>query len=202
MKTIFVDESGDLGRKERFFVIALINPNNSKRILNFMRKFCVKNTIQEVKGSQIDFSQKQDIINKLGKENDHSISYIVADKNHIEPKLFEDKNVCYNFLFSILIENTIRQTKDNITILLDNHSTKVKSINSLADYIKIKAYTQWGFVNNLHVSYVDSKHSKIIQAVDVAANAIYAKYIYGKEHLYSSLNIIESIKFPLNKFNT
>jgi len=45
MKTLFVDESGDLGTKERYFVIALLVPQKSKRISNFMRKFCVKNTI-------------------------------------------------------------------------------------------------------------------------------------------------------------
>ena len=83
---------------------------------------------------------------------------------------------------------------------MDNHSTKTKSINSLCDYIKIKAFTQWNYRYNLDIRYVDSKDSKTIQAADVVANAIYAKYIYGKDHFYNMLTISESIKFPQNKF--
>ena len=201
MKTIFIDESGDLGTKERYFVIAMLAPQRSKRISNFMKRFCVANSIQEVKGSQINFAQKQALLNRLCSANDYTISYIVADKLSIDnKKILEDKNLCYNYLLSFLLKKTIKSSQEDITILLDNHSTKVKSINSLCDYIKIKAFTQWGFTHNLSITFVDSKNSKVIQAVDVVANAIYAKYRYGKEHFYKMLTISESIKFPYNKF--
>lgn len=201
MKTFFIDESGDLGIKGRYFVITLLAPQRSKRISNFMRKFCARNNLQEIKASQLSFSQKQIIFNRLCGANDYTISYIVADKLNIDnKKILEDKNLCYNYLFSFLVKKTIKSTKEDITLLLDNHSTKVKSINSLADYIKIKAYTQWGFTHQLNVSYVDSKSSKVVQAADVVSNAIYAKYTYGKEHFYNQLTISESIKFPYSKF--
>ncbi len=200
MKTFFIDESGDLGTKGRYFVITLLAPQKSKRISNFMRRFCAMNSIQEVKASQLSFSQKQSIINKLCSANDYTISYIVADKSNIDKKILEDKNLCYNYLFSFLVKKTIKSTREDITLLLDNHSTKVKSINSLADYIKIKAYTQWGFVYNLDIHYVDSKRSKIVQATDLVSNAIYAKYTYGKDYFYGMLTISETIKFPYNKF--
>ena len=201
MITVFVDESGELGMKEQYFVIAMLVPQRGKRISNFMKRFCVKNKLNEVKASQLEFSQKQEIFNKLTSANDYTISYIVVDKHNIDnQKLFADKNLFYNYLFSFLIKKTIRSSREDISILLDNHSTRVKSINSLCDYIKIKALTQWGYQNNLHIQYVDSKNSKIIQATDVIANAIYAKYIYGKDHFYKMLTISESIKFPQSKF--
>ncbi|OGY96561.1 MAG: hypothetical protein A2122_02535 [Candidatus Liptonbacteria bacterium GWB1_49_6] len=201
MKTFFIDESGDLGTKERYFVITLLAPQKSKRIINFMRKFCAKNSIQEVKASQLSFPQKQFIFNKLCSTNDYTISYIVADKLNIDnKKILEDKNLCYNYLLSFLVKKTIKSAHEDITLLLDNHSTKVKSINSLADYVKIKAFTQWGFTHNLNIRYVDSRSSKVVQATDVASNAIYAKYTYGKDHFYSKLTISESIKFPASKF--
>lgn len=201
MKTFFVDESGDLGTKERYFVITLLAPQKSKRISNFMRKFCVRNAVQEVKASQLSFGQKQIIFNKLCSANDYAVSYIVADKLNIDnKKILEDKNLCYNYLFSFLVRKTIRSTQEDITILLDNHSTKVKSINSLADYIRLKAYTQWGYTHTLNICYVDSKSSKVVQATDVISNAIYAKYTYGKVHFYGMLTISESIKFPYSKF--
>lgn len=201
MKTFFIDESGDLGMKGRYFIITLFAPQKSKRITNFMKKFCAKSTISEVKASQLSFPQKQLIFDKLCSANDYTISYIVADKLNIDnKKILEDKNLCYNYLFSFLIKKTIKSTQEDVTLLLDNHSTKVKSINSLADYIKIKAFTQWGFTRGLNIRYVDSKNSKVIQATDVISNAIYAKYTYNKDHFYKKLTISESIKFPYSKF--
>lgn len=202
MITVFVDESGDLGQNGgRYFVIVILVPQRSKRISNFMKKFCAKNGLQEVKASNLEFDQKQEIFNRLTSANDYSISYIVADKQHINnPQLFKDKNLLYNYLFSFLIKKTVRSSNSDICILLDNHSTKTKSINSLSDYIKIKAFTQWDHKYSMDIQYVDSKKSKIIQAADVIANAIYARYLYNKEHFYKMLTISESIKFPQDKF--
>lgn len=202
MITVFVDESGDLGlRGNRYFVIAAIVPQRGKRIVNFMKDFCVENGLSEVKASVLPFSQKQFIFNKLTSANDYTISYIVADKKNIDnQKLFEDKNLLYNYLFSFLIRKTLKSAKEDVKILLDNHSTKTRSINSLCDYIKIKAYTQWNFKYNLHIVYTDSKDSKMIQVADVIANAIYAHYLYTKDHFYRMLTISESIKFPEGKF--
>ena len=107
-----------------------------------MKKFCVRNKLDEIKSSKLEFREKQVIFNKLCSANDYTTSYIVADKLNLNEMIFRDKNLCYNYLFSFLVRKTIKSTNDDVTILLDNHSTKVKSINSLADYIKIKAYTQ------------------------------------------------------------
>lgn len=202
MITVFVDESGDLGQKgNRYFVIAIIVPQKGKRIKNFIKNFCIKNNINEVKASKLSFSEKQELFNKLSYANDYSVSYIVADKQNIEKgQLFKDKNLLYNYLFSFLIKKTIKSSNEDVCILLDNHSTKTKSINSLCDYIKIKAFTNWSYNHNLHISYVDSKNSKIVQMADVIANAIYANYLYGKKHFYNMITISESIKFPQSNF--
>ena len=103
-------------------------------------------------------------------------------------------------MFSFLAQSIIQNVDDDVTILLDNHSTKVKSINSLADYIKIKAYTQWNYNHSLTLCYVDSKESKVVQAADMVANAIYAKYTYGRHHFYNMLTLRDSIRFPFEKF--
>ena len=59
MKTLFIDESGDLGTKERYFVIAMLVPQRSKRIVNFMRRFIAQNGLSEVKGTLLTTPQKQ-----------------------------------------------------------------------------------------------------------------------------------------------
>lgn len=204
MITVFVDESGNLGKKDRYFVIAMVLPQKTKRISNFVKSFCAKNSIGEVHASELSFHQKQELFNRLTSANDYTISYVVLDKSNLDnKKLFEDKNLLYNYLFSYLIKKTIRSNPlEDICILLDNHTIKVKSINSLSDYIKIKAFTQWGYKNNLQISYVDSKNSKTIQVSDIIANAVYAHYMYGKSHFYKMLTISESIKFPQSKFGS
>lgn len=141
MADIYVDESGDLGRKgERYFVIALIAAKNQKRLKNIVKHFCASNNINEIKASRLAFPEKQGLINKLCSIDDHQISYIVVDKRNIaNTKLFEDKNLIYNYIFQHLIKPIIKASVTDLDIVLDNHSIKVKSANSLREYIKIKA---------------------------------------------------------------
>jgi hypothetical protein len=204
MADIYVDESGDLGQNsERFFVIALIVAQKQERIKNIVKHFCAEHAIKEIKASMLDFPDKQDLLNKLASTDDHSISYVVVDKKHIrKTKLFEDKNLIYNYIFQHLIKPIIKNSTADLEIILDNHSTKVKSINSLSDYIKIKAYAEWNVQWNLNIHYMDSKQCKLLQMADLIANSIYGHYLYKKNHLYNLLKIDHSIKFPHGKFNT
>jgi len=80
MKTLFVDESGNLGTKDRYFVLVLLAPQRPKRITNFMRKFCAKHDLPEIKASKLSIPRKQEIFNKLCSANDYTVSYIVLDK--------------------------------------------------------------------------------------------------------------------------
>lgn len=197
---LYIDESGTLGKKDRYFIIAMINPYNKNRIKNFLKKHCAQNGLEEVHGKCLTFPEKQKLIHKLAKKPDHHISYIVADKHHLFEKILKDKNLCFNYLMKYLLKKTITEANENVNILLDEHTVKVKSINSLADYIKIQAYSSWGFKHEINLTYTDSRACKLVQAADLIANTLYGKYNYNKSHLYDSLNIKESIKFPHNKF--
>lgn len=199
---LYFDESGNLGKKDRYFVIAMLLPVNKKRIRNFTRRFCAKLGHDEIKASKLKFTQKQSLLYKLSKIPDNKISYIVADKFNIESKrLLRDTNLCFNYLFMHLVKKVVSNAREDINMLIDEHTIKVGSINSLKDYLRIKAYTEWGFENELNISFTDSKNSKLVQTADLAANTIYARYNYNKKHLYSMLNISESIRFPYKKFS-
>lgn len=198
---LYFDESGNLGKKDRYFVIAMLMPVNKNRIKNFAKRFCAKAGHDEIKASNLAFPQKQDLLYKLAKIPDNKVSYIVADKINIESqKLLKDTNLCFNYLFMHLVKQAISNAKEDVNLLIDEHTIKVGSINSLKDYLRIKAYTEWGFVNELNICFTDSKNSKLVQVTDLAANAIYARYNYNKKHLYNMLNISQSIKFPYKKF--
>ena len=62
---LFIDESGNLGKKDRFFVIALLYPANKKRILNIAKHFNTRMKIEEIKGSKLSVPHKQYLILKM-----------------------------------------------------------------------------------------------------------------------------------------
>ncbi|MEI6397026.1 MAG: DUF3800 domain-containing protein [Candidatus Taylorbacteria bacterium] len=204
MTNVYVDESGDLGQGgERFFVIASILTEKSSRIKNIVKHFCAKKNIKEIKASKLTFSEKQKLLNQLSSVEDHKVFYIAVDKKHIyNTKLFEDKNLIYNYIFQHLIKPIIKNSSTDLDIILDNHSTKVKSINSLREYIRIKAYAEWNIKYNINIRYMDSRECKLIQMTDVAANCIYGHYLHNKDHFYRMLRIDKSIRFPHNTFGT
>ena len=70
----------------------------------------------------------------------------------------------------------------------------------MAEYIRIKAYTDWGFDYSIQVDYLDSKADRLIQAADFVSGNVYQRYNRNKLHVYSILNPDVSIKFPNAQF--
>lgn len=204
---IFIDESGNLGKGGRFFVISALTPDNPSRIKNIIKRCCVKfrkpEVLDEIKGKVLTFSRKQEILHKFNKKDDFHCHYIVADKNHLSQKLLKDNNICFNYLASHLLKPILKGTDENIQVIIDNRSIKVASRNSLQDYIKLKALTEWGFEKKISFEYKDSKEVKNLQAIHLIANVVYGRYTYKKEHLYTLISnkFIHCIEFPENKFN-
>jgi len=205
---IFIDESGNLGKSGRFFVISALAPNNPKRIKNIIKRCCVKfrkpEVLDEIKGKILTFSRKQEILQKLNKKDDFQCHYVVADKKYLYPELLADNNICFNYLASHLLKPILKGANENIQIIMDNRSMKVASKNFLKDYIKLKCLTRWEVSNKISFEYRDSKDVKNLQAIHLIANVVYGKYTYEKEHLYGLIDnkFVHRIKFPRNKFHT
>lgn len=207
---IYIDESGNLGVDGRYFVIAAILPSNPKRVKNLVKNCCLHigketGTIPvELKGSDLSLPQRQNFINRLISKDDFSCSYIVADKNHLLPKILEDKNVCFNYLASHLLKPILKGLSEDAQIIFDNHTVKVTSLNSLEDYIKIEAYTKWGFQHDLSIEFKDSKNYRNLQAVDVLSNTIYRKFDKNVNYPYDLLlpKFGYKVRFPFQKFGT
>lgn len=208
---IAFDESGTIGKKERYFVIAALIVKDDaakKRISNLVKRtkagFTNPEKRAELKGSLLTTPQKQRFLNNLSAQQDHQIAYLVADKNHIDPKIYSQKNLTFNFLFGVLLKSFIRSYPENIDLCIDNRTVKVTSLNSLKDYIMIEAFTKWDFRHDLNIHLEDSKSDNLLQAIDVVANAIWGKYNYGTDQLYNTLNgfYIRKQHFPYTKFGT
>ena len=214
-RCIIFDESGNLGKSGRYFVIACIDTNECKSLHNIMkRKLKIADTMypemknghaHEIKAVDAYPAVKYHILECISSKN-LSISYIVVDLNHVKPKLLEDKNIIYNYVMKILLDRMItsRDRGTKINILCDNKTTKIASKNSFEDYIKIHFNFEKDYDIDLNVKYLDSDagNAFIIQAADYVANAIYTFYEYGN-NMYSDVirtkfDIIE--RFPYEKF--
>lgn len=214
-RCIIFDESGNLGRVGRYFVIACIDTKECKALHNIMKRK-LKDAqklfpelgaqhAHEVKANEAYPCVKYHILECMVKK-DIKISYIVADLQHVEARLLEDKNILYNYLMKLLISRmiTIADKGTKINLLCDNKTTKVASANSFKDYIKLYLNYECGYDLDLNIVYMDSDAGDafVVQAADYVANAVYTYYEYGnniyKGVIDSKVTIME--KFPWKKF--
>lgn len=210
---MYFDESGNLGNGGKYFVIACVLTKNPKLLHNTMKKtllYIKKNyknakfNSNELKANVANKEIKEIIINNICKK-DVSVSYIVAQKKYIQDNLKDDKNCLYNFLLKILLQNYNKQFRNSkVSLILDNKTIKVKSINSFKDYINI----YWNYEKKLNiyikVEYKDSKAKDAynIQAADYIANAIFTRYEYNNSYYYNLLKHKRGVveRFPRDKF--
>lgn len=209
----YFDESGNLGKSNRYFVIASILTKEPKALHNKMKKvlkYIKKNYDNlvwngvELKANSCKGEVRAHIYDAIVSK-DVKISYIVVDKHNLTKNFLEDKNRAYNYFLKVLLDKYHDIFRDNnVYLKLDNRSIKVKSLNSFNDYINIHINLELQLNCNLNVEYLESnsKAAYNIQAADFIANAIFAKYEYGNSKYYDMFAEKVDIyqKFPYKKF--
>lgn len=209
---LFIDESGNLGKQGRYFVIALIETCNSKKLHRDVKKTLLRIKTQFPKTKKGSHEIKATHANGISKDffirnvysNDTKISYIVLDKNNLEPRFLEDKNRAYNYLLKLLLDNLGFKRGESFFIGLDNKTVKVSSLNSFEDYINIHFNYELCINAKIKVMYIDSDSGcgYSVQAADYVASFIWAKYEYGDVYYYNMLNshMSKRLRFPLSSF--
>ncbi|WP_254068522.1 DUF3800 domain-containing protein [Brevibacillus sp. 7WMA2] len=206
------DESGNLGTAGRYFTIACVGTPNTKPLTNIMKKSSLRvkqrfpqfESEREIKASDSFPVIKDYILRKIASK-DVDIRYVVADLQHVMESLLRDENLLYNYLLQFLIVPVAKRADvTNLVLNLDKRTIKVKSTNSFEDYINIKLNYELNCNVNLTVNYLESQNSYAIQAADFIANAVYAKYEYGKDEYYNLFNhkIVHRELFPRKLFGT
>ena len=191
-KYFIFDESGNLGSTGRFFVIACVETDNYKTLNHVMKRklgkakqlfpelACLHS--HEIKAKDAYPCIKYHIAETLAKK-DIRISYIVADLHHVKPALLSEKNIFYNYLMRLLLDHLLsaEDSGKTIHIIYDNHTTKVGSVNSLAEYLQL----HFVYDKDYDISFVfqskdsDAADAYSVQAADYVANSIYSYYEYG-----------------------
>lgn len=215
MIQVFIDESGNMGRGGRYFVLAAVvfdtekGAHRNKRIIRKEQQLIAKEqksaSIEEIKSSRLSFPQRQRILNKMIAKADVDFFYLVVDKEHVELlKHGKPKNLVYNYLAKLLTDSIFAKYNDDFDVIFDQRTTAVKSMNSLTDYITINAYTLFDHIHhNISAKQMDSKTAYLLQAADVLAGTVYKAYTKQNRHFLDliSSRIVHSDEFPRSNFS-
>lgn len=208
MIEVFIDESGNLGKGGKYFVIsAVVCPDDKSkyRLKRIFKKACLKYSssnrpLKEIKTNKLKFPRIQELATQIVSKPDHEIFLLIVEKKHFKTKL--DSNLTYMYLSGILIKQILKSYDDDITITFDARDVKQTSITAISDYLKIKAYQDWDFKYSLDVYRKESHLVYCLQLADFASNCTYRFYTDGKKQ---SLNILKPriekrIEYPIGKF--
>jgi len=200
---VYLDESGDLGWKfdkpfskggsSRYLTIAnLIIPKElihlPKRIAKAIK---IRANIEgELKGKDLTiplkkiFSQK--VCGLLEKDSRIRVSVITVNKQRVQSHMREDPNKLYNYMVNFaLLEKVTGYTSVNFTP--DPRSVKVKSQNSLTDYLQTKLWFEMNALTKINDMAMESHHNLNLQFIDVISNIVWSYYELGQEDPFNIL---------------
>lgn len=215
MIRVFIDESGNLGRGGKYFVLAATVFDTEKgttrirRLIHKEQQLISRERkrayIEEIKSCTLTFSQRQRILTKMVAKADVDLFYIVIDKRKSDLlNCNKPKNLIYNYFAKLLTDAIFAKYNDDFDVVFDQRSTSVKSMNSLTDYITINAYTAFGHASrNVKAVQMDSKTSHNLQAADLIAGTVYQAYDRQNRHFLDIIQprLVDSNEFPHTAFS-
>lgn len=105
----------------------------------------------------------------------HFLRAIVVKKQKVQTHIQADGNKLYNFMIKLCLIDTMAAHGD-VTMIPDPRSIKVKSGNSLHDYLQTCLWFDKNVGTRLATIPSDSKNCKGIQFADMLAGLIQAHY--------------------------
>ncbi|ASY50140.1 DUF3800 domain-containing protein [Clostridium perfringens] len=227
--TLFIDESGSisLNNGEKYFTIGgyLIKSDNKnehkfkmKKIIKKINKnrdiyfnyHALEKELNEVKFSNLSFEGRKFALNELNKLSGTFIS-IVVDKENCHSLTKCDTNEYYNYLVYQLIKYVFETCNfhgdldfDELNIIYDDRSMKVKARNNLQAYLieklKIQRSIRNQFSCNFNLKAADSKVNYGVMISDFIAGLSRSLYMKPKNPINNLLNIDYISKFPYKDF--
>ena len=155
---IYLDESGDLGftlnkpyrhgGSSRYLTIAFaVCPSNKQHLLKRVVQKVYEKTKtgpqKELKGSDMDIETKKFLARKVyslvSMNPDIKIVSITVNKSKVQQHIREDANKLYNYMIKVAVLDYIKN-EPVVNLIRDNRSVKVKSGNSLIEYLQINLW--------------------------------------------------------------
>jgi len=191
---VYFDESGDTGFKfarpfrrggsSRFLTIAfvLIPRDLAEEPRRIVRKLYSKrgrSSRNELKGSHLTPAEKLYVANRtkklLTRNKRMKIYAITVNKVKVRPEIRKETNILYNYMVGLVLPEKIKRHSE-ITLIHDKRTIKVRSGNSLKDYLQVKL---WYILNSntvLRYHPKESHRSLNLQFIDYIAHIIWSRF--------------------------
>lgn len=202
---IYLDESGDLGWKfgspyrqggsSRYLTIgALItkaeDKDKPKRLIKKLYNYFKWSPAQEKKWVDMKGKEKlrfAETAQELLKNNpDIKYTSITVYKPRVFQHIRDDGNKLYNYMIGLILLDKIT-TFDEVMFIPDPRAIKVKSGNSLPDYLQTKLWFEHNTKTKLIYYPCDSSMSKGIQFADMLSGIIQQHHEDGNSNLFKLL---------------
>jgi len=208
---VYLDESGDLGFEfskpyhgggsSRYLTIAflLASKNDCVHTRRFTRKFKRDLNIipsNELKGSLLGDTRLQTFAGRCANFlRDHSecrVLTITANKQNVIQRISSDANKLYNYMIRLCLLDEIKKY-DEVRLIPDPRSIKVKSGNSMVDYLQTILMFDLESDTRLIHNPLESHHSLDLQFIDVISHIVWKHHEYS--HSPPFLTLSPYIKF-------
>lgn len=100
---------------------------------------------------------------------------IVVKKKNVMPHIQQDANKLYNYMVRLAMLDRMAQF-DVVTLVPDPRSIRVKSGNSMHDYLQTELWFEKKAVTNLVTSPADSATSLAVQFADMLAGTVQSSF--------------------------
>lgn len=199
--SIFMDESGDTGMRQRpghgepsryltvaCLVISTTSEKSLEKICKKLRQKMDKKAkkCDEIKSIHLTTTHREFIFNKLADlktEDPHFAIHVrsVLKRDIWKPDLLANPNLVYNYMTGKCIGDTLKQ-HDRINFRIDNRNSKIKNIDvkyNLVEYLKkdIQRLSS----KKIDIAFSDSRQHHGIQLADVLSNTVWRMYERGIE---------------------
>jgi len=203
--TIALDESGDLGwtfdapyrrgGSSRFLTIASIlypqdkNKHPKRLIRNLYSKFGWSPK-HEVKWADLQPHQRVEFAQQMKKlvtnHTDIKLLAITVRKENVQDHIRRDGNKLYNYMIGLSLLDEMKNHQ-NVTFIPDPRSIKVKSGNSMHDYLQTKLWFEFQASTILSTTPMDSQSCKAIQVADMLSGVVQNHFEDGNSSAWNIL---------------
>lgn len=202
---VYLDESGDLGFKfdkpygkggsSRYLTIAflLVPPDLSKypkRIVKSLYRRKRWPTSKELKGSMLNLHDKayfaEKVLGLLKRNRRIKILAITVNKRRVQTHIRQDVNKLYNYMIALILPEELKNQTD-VNFIPDKRSIKVKSGNSLSDYLQIKLWFEHKSKARLINNPRESHQELNLQFIDFISNIVWHKYEKKDDMIFNML---------------
>lgn len=201
---VFLDESGDMGwsfskpyrtgGSSRFLCLAIMflpkaDRKRPKRIIADM--YSKYGWASEMKGSAASPAQKMEFASRtvgmLGAHKDIQIDCIVAKKENVQAHIRCDPNKLYNYMCGLVIPEHVKGEIE-FEFIPDKRSIKVKSGNSLSDYLQTVIWFDYSLTTKLINNPLESDKNYNLQFVDWTAHCVWSHFEDGETNVFGMLS--------------